>query len=91
MGKKKLINPIKEVCWEVCPHCEEEVELVAELMVQTCPHCGKRIVTCSMCRACDANDGKNYCSNCCLDHLARVENEEMEQEKEVLAIMKSMK
>ena len=32
------------VTYEVCPHCGEEVELVAFLGVQSCPHCGKRIV-----------------------------------------------
>ena len=40
-----------EKTYEVCPHCDHEVELDAELKVQTCPVCGKRIVTCSMCRA----------------------------------------
>lgn len=65
-------------CYEVCPHCGEEVELKAELSVQTCPNCGKRIVACSMCRACDANDGKKYCSNCCLSYQAEKENEENE-------------
>lgn len=66
----------KSYVWEVCPHCNEEVQLDDELMVQTCPTCGRRIVTCSMCRACDANDGKNYCSNCCLSYQADKENEE---------------
>ena len=37
--------------YEVCPYCEEEVAVKAELSVQTCPNCGKRIVVCSMCRA----------------------------------------
>ena len=68
-----------EHAYEVCPHCGEEVMLVPELSVQTCPNCGKRIVTCSMCRACDTED--NYCSLCCLDYQARVENMEMETEK----------
>jgi hypothetical protein len=49
-------------------------------MVQTCPHCGRRIVTCSMCRACDTED--NYCTHCCLDYQAKVENEEAEREAE---------
>ncbi len=61
--------------YEVCPHCGEEVELKNELMVQTCPNCGKRIVTCSMCRACDT--GEKYCSLCCLDYQAKVENKEL--------------
>ena len=64
--------------YEVCPHCAEEVELNAELMVQTCPNCGKRIVTCSMCRACDTED--NYCTHCCLCYQADKENEEALQE-----------
>ena len=66
--------------YEVCPYCNEEVMLEPELKVQTCPHCGKRIVTCSMCRACDS--GENYCSKCCLEYQARIENEEMEADKE---------
>lgn len=66
-----------EKTYEVCPYCGHEVTLDAELKVQTCPNCGRRIVTCSMCRACDANDDKNYCSNCCLEYQANVENEEL--------------
>ena len=62
--------------YEVCPHCEEEVMLDPELKVQTCPNCGKRIVTCSMCRACDTED--NYCSKCCLSFQAEMENAEQE-------------
>lgn len=66
--------------YEVCPHCNEEIMLEPELKIQTCPHCGKRIVTCSMCRACET--GENYCSKCCLEYQARKENEEMEEERE---------
>ena len=62
--------------YEVCPHCGEEVKLDAELKVQTCPNCGKRIVTCSMCRACDS--GENYCSKCCLCFQAEAENADIE-------------
>ena len=67
----------QDKCWEVCPHCNEEVELDAELKVQTCPNCGKRIVTCSMCRACDNEDGIPYCVHCCLDYQAKAENGEI--------------
>lgn len=63
-------------CYEVCPHCGEEVELDAELMVQTCPSCGKRIVTCSMCRPSDEPD-QQYCANCCLCRQAEIENAEL--------------
>jgi len=62
--------------YEVCPHCEEEVMLDPELKVQTCPNCGRRIVTCSMCRACDSGD--NYCARCCLCYQAEQENKERE-------------
>lgn len=79
MCKKKTHKEFKYT-YEWCPECDTEVKLKAELMVQTCPHCGKRIVTCSMCRACDTED--NYCSKCCLCYQAEVENKEMEQEKE---------
>ena len=64
--------------YEVCPHCEEEVMLDPELKVQTCPNCGRRIVTCSMCRAC--NTGERYCALCCLDYQAKKENEELQEE-----------
>lgn len=67
--------------YEVCPHCNEEVMLEPELKVQTCPNCGKRIVTCSMCRACET--GENYCSKCCLEYQAQIENEEMEAERKL--------
>lgn len=64
----------KYVTYEVCPHCGKEVELEAELKVQTCPNCGKRIVTCSMCRACDNPDFSKCCLDCCLEYQANVEN-----------------
>jgi predicted RNA-binding Zn-ribbon protein involved in translation (DUF1610 family) len=67
--------------YEYCPHCDTNVLLDPELKVQTCPNCGKHIVTCSMCRACDS--GEDYCTKCCLNYQAKVENEEMEAEKEI--------
>lgn len=67
--------------YEVCPHCEEEVMLEPELKVQTCPNCGKRIVTCSMCRACDTPD--NYCTHCCLRYQAEKENEELQMKPRI--------
>ena len=69
-----------EKTYEYCPHCDTEVALDAELKVQTCPNCGKRIVTCSMCRACDTED--NYCTKCCLSYQAQAENEDIEKERE---------
>ena len=68
---------MEDKCYEVCPHCDQEVALDAELKVQTCPNCGKRIVTCSMCRACDTQD--DYCTRCCLCYQAEAENKDIEQ------------
>lgn len=79
MEKYKNTNKDEDYCYEHCPHCDAEVALKAELGVQTCPNCGKKLVTCSMCLATDANDGKNYCSNCCLCYQAERENEEMDE------------
>ena len=82
--KYKDTNKDEDYCYEHCPHCDAEVALKAELGVQTCPNCGRRIPTCSMCLATDANDGKNYCSNCCLCYQAERENEEEEWEQQVI-------
>lgn len=74
--------------YEVCPHCGAEVELDAELKVQTCPECGNRIVTCSMCLACDADDMPNgYCSMCCLCYQAEQENLNKVKEEEFKRLM----
>ena len=85
--KEKYTNAEAEVayCYEHCPHCDAEVALKAELSVQTCPNCGKKIPACSMCLATDANDGKKYCSNCCLCYQAEKYNEADEAEKAVVA------
>ena len=74
---KRLVGYIEtdNHAYEVCPFCETEVRLDAELKVQTCPNCGKRIVTCSMCRAADSED--NYCTRCCLCYQAEAENQDM--------------
>ena len=91
--EKHLIEPVDtEHTWEVCPHCGEEVMLDAELKVQTCPNCHKRIVTCSMCLACDnPNDGNNYCTACCLCYQANQENLNAEAEKKIDAMVKADK
>jgi hypothetical protein len=40
---------------ELCPYCEEEVDLPNKLAIQECPSCHKMIKTCSMCedKPCD--------------------------------------
>ena len=35
--------------WEMCPHCEEEVELKATMKMQPCPNCGAMIAPCALC------------------------------------------
>lgn len=40
------------VTWEMCPHCESEVELEWEMEPQVCPVCGKWICPCSLCDGC---------------------------------------
>lgn len=55
--------------WELCPECENEVKLKAELSVQKCPKCGKAIVACSMCV--DMN-----CAECDLYEQAEKANQE---------------
>lgn len=40
---------LEETTWEMCPECEEEVELEMVLKMQVCPNCGKPIAPCSIC------------------------------------------
>lgn len=50
--------------WEMCPHCEHEVELKAKWEVQICPVCGNPIAPCSLC-------GSHCMSDCPLEHLVK--------------------
>lgn len=68
---------IEDTAYEVCPYCDEEVEISAELKISRCPNCGKWIVHCSMC----FNPELNYsCKDCCLEVLAHKLNEEENEE-----------
>lgn len=53
---------IEETTWEMCPHCEHEVELSTTMKYQPCPHCGIMIAPCSFC-----NTDYVKCSECPLD------------------------
>lgn len=58
-----LFTPIQEeylTTRELCPECENEVELENIFKVQHCPVCGKKILPCSICT--DMN-----CKNCPLE------------------------
>lgn len=50
----------EETTWELCPHCEEEVELLHKFERQRCPECEKEILPCSICET-------RACSNCPLE------------------------
>ena len=39
--------------YELCPNCEHEVKLKAELKEQICPDCNNAILPCSMCETCN--------------------------------------
>lgn len=45
---------------ELCPHCNEEVELEDKYETQICPSCGTRIQPCSICE-------HMICGNCPLE------------------------
>ena len=42
-------NYMTETLFEMCPYCEEEVELKATMKLQVCPNCGKMIAPCALC------------------------------------------
>jgi predicted RNA-binding Zn-ribbon protein involved in translation (DUF1610 family) len=52
----------KNAIYEVCPFCEQEVELKNEFKPQICPNCGEYILPCSICV-------KENCKNCELETL----------------------
>ena len=67
MGKEKFI-------YELCPLCEDEVQLKNNFKLQICPTCGKYIVPCSICPSLLEN-GK-CSSDCSLAKEADKLNEE---------------
>lgn len=58
------VMEVYKTTWEMCPHCENEVELQAVWDIQRCPVCGELIIPCSLCFP-YCND----CSNCKLEGL----------------------
>ena len=46
---------MKSKTYELCPHCDSEVELKNKFIVQDCPNCKSPILPCSICKdmACD--------------------------------------
>lgn len=64
---------VYETCWEMCPHCEYEVELLTEWRMQYCPVCGRAIAPCNLCYP-----YTNDCSNCPLDKECRKDDKDYE-------------
>ena len=56
----EIITPEDELTHEMCPHCENEVEIPSDFAIQECPNCKCPILPCSMC------DEKN-CKKCPLE------------------------
>ena len=50
---------VYNTCWELCPECECEVELLTKWETQTCPVCGRAIAPCNLCFPYDCD-----CNNC---------------------------
>ena len=78
----EYLNPVKEeaedTVTELCPFCEEEVELKAiKYIPQKCPNCGKLIKACSLC---DLN--KVNCTACEKKYPTEAANESLKEEKE---------
>lgn len=55
--------------YELCPYCENEVELNNEFKAQLCPKCGRLILPCSICEHTNANGCHTKCNDCPLDKL----------------------
>lgn len=55
--------------YELCPYCEDEVELKAEFKAQLCPKCGRLILPCSICEYTNPNGCHTKCDTCPLDRL----------------------
>lgn len=50
-----ISNYFADVTYEMCPHCGEEVVLLAEHKAQICPNCKRWIAPCSLCKDCKGN------------------------------------
>ena len=60
---------MEDKIYELCPLCEDEVQLDNIFKVQTCPTCGKAIVPCSICPSlakgiCTYDSTDNKCKLC---------------------------
>lgn len=67
-GYEAASNKLIGKTTELCPFCEQEVEIDAILDVHRCPNCQKVIVACSMCEDCK--------SDCYLEQEAKYLNGE---------------
>ena len=59
---------VVDTCAEMCPYCENEVELELVMEIQICPACGKYIVPCAQCEHMN-------CSTCRFAQISEMLNE----------------
>lgn len=53
---------------ELCPHCEEEVEIKAGFIRQNCPNCDKPILPCTLC-----DNNEINCGDCLVEEKVKTE------------------
>lgn len=70
-----LLDYDRPEVFEICPHCDTEVELEPIFKKQKCPNCGKLIKPCDMCAP-----NKWYdCNKCPLGPDSEVKNQEKQK------------
>lgn len=77
------VMDLERTCFEVCPHCENEVELLTEFRVQFCPACGHAIVPCNLCFPDHTN-----CKDCNLCKIADFLDRDISKKSEFIRRLK---
>jgi len=52
--------------YEICPFCDEKVELENIFELQDCPECGEELLPCSLCED-NLDDKDRNCNECPID------------------------
>jgi predicted RNA-binding Zn-ribbon protein involved in translation (DUF1610 family) len=63
-----------EKIYELCPHCENEVELDNDFVVQECPECKHPILPCSICEHTNEHGCHTKCDTCPLNEQLLIDN-----------------
>ena len=82
-GYELRVMDLERTCFEVCPHCENEVELLTEWRVQFCPACGHAIVPCNLCFPDHTN-----CKDCTLCQIADFLDRDLDKKSEFIRRLK---